>query len=192
MRHLLLAGRRGEDAEGVGELRAELEGLGAVVAVRACDVSVRDQLQELLGSIAVEHPLCGVVHAAGILDDGVIGSLTAERMRAVMAPKVDAAWYLHALTKHMDLGMFVLFSSAAGVFGSPGQGSYAAANAYLDALAAHRRAPGLPGVSLAWGLWEQASGLTGKLSEKVIFRGWRVLGCAPSPTKRDCGCSTTR
>ncbi len=179
VRHLLLAGRRGEDAEGVGELRAELEGLGAVVAVRACDVSVRDQLEELLGSIAVEHPLCGVVHAAGILDDGVIGSLTAERMRAVMAPKVDAAWYLHALTKQMDLGMFVLFSSAAGVFGSPGQGSYAAANAYLDALAAHRRAQGLPGVSLAWGLWEQASGLTGKLSESDLSRmaraGMRAL-----------------
>ena len=179
MRQLLLAGRRGEEAEGAAELRAELEGLGAVVEVRACDVSERARLQELLEAISAEHPLCGVVHAAGVLDDGVIGSLTAERMRAVMAPKVDAAWHLHALTMHMDLGMFVLFSSAAGVFGSPGQGSYAAANAFLDALAAHRRAQGLPGVSLAWGYWEQASGMTGDLSEGDVSRmarsGMRAL-----------------
>ncbi len=170
VRHLLLTSRRGEGAEGAAELRTELEGLGAMVEVRACDVSVRAQLQGLLDSISAEHPLCGVVHAAGVLDDGVIGSLTAERMRAVMAPKVDAAWHLHELTMHMDLGMFVLFSSAAGVFGSAGQGSYAAANAFLDALAAHRRARGLPAVSLAWGFWKQASGMTGDLSERDISR----------------------
>ena len=151
-------------------MRAELEGLGAVVRVAACDVSVRGELEGLLESVEVEHPLCGVVHAAGVLDDGVIGGLTGERLREVLAAKADAAWYLHELTERMDLSMFVLFSSAAGVFGSPGQGSYAAANAFLDGLAGYRRARGLPGVSLAWGLWEQASGLTGGLRELDLAR----------------------
>jgi polyketide synthase 12 len=179
VRHLLLVGRRGEDAEGVGELRGELESLGATVAVCACDVSVRERLEDLLESISDEHPLCGVVHAAGVRDDCLVGSLTADRMRNVMAPKVAAAWYLHELTKHMDLGMFVLFSSAAGVLGSPGQGSYAAANSFLDALAAHRHALGLPCVSLAWGLWEQASGMTSDLSagdmSRIARSGMRPL-----------------
>jgi acyl transferase domain-containing protein/acyl carrier protein len=170
VRRLLLVGRRGAGAEGVGELRAELESLGAVVDVRACDVSMRAELEELLGSLDAGHPLRGVVHAAGVLDDGVIGSLTAERLRGVMASKADAAWYLHELTEGMDLSMFVLFSSAAGVFGSPGQGSYAAANAFLDGLASYRRARGLPGISLAWGLWEQAGGMAGGLSEGDLAR----------------------
>ena len=170
VRRLLLVSRSGEGAEGVGGLREELEGLGAVVGVAACDVSDRAALEGLLGSISGEHPLCGVVHAAGVLDDGVIGGLTGERLREVLAAKADAAWYLHELTRDLDLGLFVLFSSAAGVFGSPGQGSYAAANAFLDGLAGYRRARGLPGVSLAWGLWEQASGLTGGLRELDLAR----------------------
>ncbi len=178
VRRLLLVGRGG-GGEGVDGLRVELEGLGAVVEVVACDVGVRGELEGLLGSVGDEHPLCGVVHAAGVLDDGVIGSLTGERLREVLAAKADGAWYLHELTQHMDLGMFVLFSSAAGVFGSPGQGSYAAANAFLDGLAAYRRARGLSGVSLAWGLWEQASGLTGGLGERDLARiarsGMRAL-----------------
>ena len=174
VRHLLLVGRRGGEAEGVGELRAQLESLGAQVRVEACDVSVRAELEELLGSIAAEHPLCGVVHAAGVLDDGVIGSLTEEQLRGVFAPKVDAAWHLHELTESMDLAMFVLFSSAAGVFGSPGQGNYAGANAFLDALAAYRRVRGLSGTSLAWGWWEQAGGMTGGLSEGDVARMTRA------------------
>ncbi len=177
--HLLLVSRRGEAAEGARELQAELESLGARVRIAACDVSQRDALVVLLDSIAAEHPLSAVVHTAGVLDDGVIGSLTAERLDGVLAAKADAAWYLHELTAHMDLGAFVLFSSAAGTLGSPGQGNYAAANAFLDALAAHRRARGLAGSSMAWGLWEDAGGMAGGLSETDISRmarsGLRVL-----------------
>ncbi len=161
--HLLLASRRGRDAVGAVELEEELVGLGAEVKIVACDVGDRDDLAVLLGKVSGEHPLRGVVHTAGVLDDGVIESLTEERLDRVLAPKLDAAWYLHELTEHSELQSFVLFSSAAGALGSPGQGNYAAANAFLDGLAAHRRARGLAGTSLAWGLWEKASGMTGDL-----------------------------
>ncbi len=164
-RRLLLASRRGHEAPGAVELAAELEALGAAVTIAACDVSERESLRALLDSIAPEHPLSAVVHTAGVLDDGVIGALSAQSVRRVLAPKADAAWHLHELTRDMDLSMFMLFSSAAGVLGGAGQGNYAAANALLDALAVHRRALGLPAVSLAWGLWEQAGGMGGGLSE---------------------------
>jgi acyl transferase domain-containing protein/acyl carrier protein len=163
--HMLLTSRRGLEAEGAVELQMELEALGVSVTIAACDVSDRASLQRLLDGIPRERPLRAVVHAAGALDDGVIGSLTAARLDRVFAPKADAAWHLHQLTAHLDLRAFVLFSSAAGTLGSPGQGNYAAANAFLDALAADRRARGLAGVSIAWGLWEQASGITGSMSE---------------------------
>ncbi|MFC9878544.1 type I polyketide synthase [Streptomyces libani] len=165
VRNLLLTSRRGPDAEGAAGLRDELTALGARVTIVGCDTADRDALAGLLAGIPAEAPLTGVVHTAGVLDDGVLGSLTSDRIDAVLRPKVDAAWNLHELTKDLDLSAFVLFSSAAGVFGAPGQGNYATANAFLDALAAYRRAHTLPAESLAWGLWEESSGLTGTLSE---------------------------
>ena len=178
VRHLLLASRRGPEAEGASELQAQLEGLGAQVRIAACDVSERGRLEPLLQSVAKAHRSMRWC-TSGALDDGVIGSLTAERMDGVLSSKADAAWHLHELTQQMDLQAFVLFSSAAGVLGSPGQGNYVAANAFLDALAAHRHARGLTATSLAWGLWEQTSNITGGLSDadrsRMARSGLRAL-----------------
>jgi acyl transferase domain-containing protein len=164
-RRLLLVSRRGPAADGVRELVASLAELGCVAQVAACDVADREQLRVLIAGIAPEHALTGVVHAAGVLDDGVIESLDAGRLARVMAPKVDGAINLDELTRGCELSQFVLFSSVAATLGTAGQGNYAAANAFLDGLAADRRAAGLPGTALAWGPWELAAGMVGGLNE---------------------------
>ncbi|MEU5420732.1 type I polyketide synthase, partial [Streptomyces sp. NPDC020667] len=170
VRHLLLTSRRGLAAAGAAELVEELTALGATVRLAACDAADRSALAELLAGVPAEHPLTGVVHAAGVLDDGVLASMTPERMDAVLRPKVDAAVNLHELTRELPLSAFVLFSSAAGVFGAAGQANYAAANTFLDALAQLRRAEGLPAVSLAWGLWAERSAMTGNMEDEDVKR----------------------
>ncbi|MCI3934399.1 type I polyketide synthase [Streptomyces sp. AN091965] len=170
IRHLVLAGRRGA----APELREELAGMGASVTVAACDTADRAQVAELLRAIPAARPLTAVVHAAGVLDDGVLTELTPERVDIVLRPKTDAALHLHELTRDLDLAAFVLFSSAAGVLGNPGQANYAAANAALDALACQRRRAGLPGVSLAWGYWATASGMTAHLGAADLRRNQRI------------------
>ncbi|MEU5952063.1 type I polyketide synthase [Streptomyces sp. NPDC047525] len=170
VRHLVLASRSGAAASGADDLRTELTGLGAHVTLAACDVTDPGALKELLAAVPADHPLTGVVHSAGVLDDGTITSLTPDQVDRVFRPKVDAAWHLHELTRDLDLSAFVLFSSAAGILGGPGQGNYAAANAFVDALTHHRRAAGLPATSLAWGLWETASAMTGDMAETDVAR----------------------
>lgn len=162
-RRLVLVSRRGPDAPGAAELAAELTEAGAQVQVVACDAADRAALAKVIADVPVQHPLTAVIHAAGVLDDGMISSLTPDRVDSVLRAKVDAAWNLHELTRDLNLSAFVMFSSMAGLVGSSGQGNYAAANTFLDALAAHRRAHRLPAMSLGWGLWDQASAMTGGL-----------------------------
>ncbi|WP_443678167.1 SDR family NAD(P)-dependent oxidoreductase [Nocardia spumae] len=175
VRHLLLVSRRGEAAEGAAELVSELSESGAVVRVSACDVGDREALRGLLESIPADRPLTGIVHAAGVLDDSTIAGLTAGQLRRVFGAKAEAAGHLHELTRDRELSAFVLFSSVAATIGSAGQGNYAAANAFLDALAQRRRADGLPATSVAWGPWSSASGMTGGLDRSAVAR-WERLG----------------
>ncbi|MEU4933123.1 SDR family NAD(P)-dependent oxidoreductase, partial [Streptomyces yokosukanensis] len=176
VRHLVLASRRGPDADGVRELVAELTEQGATVSAVACDVSDRDQVEALLASVPQAHPLRGVVHTAGVFDPGVIGALTPERLATVFAPKVDAVRHLDRLTRGLELDAFVVYSSASSVFMGAGSGGYAAANAFLDGLMATRRAAGLPGLSLSWGPWEQVTGMAGNIDDLTRTRMSRREG----------------
>ncbi|WP_232666823.1 type I polyketide synthase [Pseudonocardia sp. TRM90224] len=181
-RHLLLMSRQGPAADGAEALVRELEADGAAVTVAACNTADRAALAALLADVPAEHPLTAVVHAAGALDDGVLTAMDPDRIHAVFAPKVDAAVHLHELTADHDLAAFVLCSSVAGTLGSPGQSNYAAANAFLDALARHRRQRGLAGCSIAWGYWAPRSGLTGRMSaadtQRMRARGIGALSAA--------------
>ncbi|MFF0226968.1 type I polyketide synthase, partial [Streptomyces sp. NPDC004629] len=170
VRHLLLLSRRGPDAPGATELVADLARLGVETNVSACDVTDRRALADALASVPVEHPVTGVVHTAAVLDDGVIGSLSRRQLDRVLAPKADAAWYLHELTRDHDLSLFAVFSSVAGLTGNGGQGNYAAANVFLDALMQQRHDAGLPALSMAWGPWTTEVGLVGSLSDTDLRR----------------------
>ncbi|MEU1806738.1 SDR family NAD(P)-dependent oxidoreductase [Streptomyces sp. NPDC019937] len=165
VRRLLLVSRRGLDAPGAAELAAELTERGVRVTVARCDAADRTALATLLGSLPEHHRLTAVVHAAGLLRDATVEALTPGQVDDVLRAKADAAWNLHELTRDLGLSAFVLFSAAAGLLGAAGQGNYAAANAFLDALARHRHAQGLPATSLAWGYWEQATGMTGDMTD---------------------------
>jgi hypothetical protein len=149
----------------------------------ACDVADREQLTGLLAAITPAHPLTAVIHAAGVLDDGVLATLTPDQVAKVLRPKADAVLLLDELTRQADLSAFIMFSGGAGVFGTAGQAHYAAANTVLDALAHHRRAAGRPAVSLAWGLWRTPSGMTGHLDQVAVARLSRA-GIAPMPTEQ--------
>ncbi len=165
IRHLLLLSRSGPDAPGAHELRARLTELGATVTITAVDTADPDALTKVIADIDPAHPLTGVIHAAGALDDAVLTAQTPGHLDRVWAAKATAAANLHHATAGIPLAMFVIYSSAAGTLGSPGQANYAAANAYCDALTAQRRAAGLAGVSIAWGLWATSSGMTGHLAD---------------------------
>ncbi|MER5549076.1 SDR family NAD(P)-dependent oxidoreductase, partial [Streptomyces sp. NPDC002589] len=182
LRHVTLAGRTGTETPEVRHLRAETAELGAEIQVAVCDAGDEDAVRRLLETLTAGHRLAGVVHAAGVTDDGVVSALDRDRLAAVLHPKVRGGWNLHRLTEHLAPRMFVLFSSASATLGAAGQGNYAAANAFLDALAEHRHARGLPATSLAWGLWGEASGMTGRLREQDRQRMSRS-GVAPLSTE---------
>ncbi|MFK4106525.1 SDR family NAD(P)-dependent oxidoreductase, partial [Streptomyces sp. NPDC019531] len=181
VRRLLLTSRRGPQAPGAAELCAELEALGAEVSVVAADVSDAEAVAGLLATVQDEHPLTAVVHTAGVIEDGLVDRMTPEQLDRVLAAKADAAWHLHEQTAGLGLDAFILYSSASGFLDGAGQGNYAAANTFLDALAVHRRDLGLPALSLAWGLWTGGSGMGGDLDEAALRRARRIglVGLTP-------------
>ncbi|MGF1430525.1 SDR family NAD(P)-dependent oxidoreductase [Kitasatospora sp. LaBMicrA B282] len=172
---LVLTGRRGLAAPGAPELVAELAAAGVRATVVACDVTDREAVAALLA----EHPVHAVFHAAGVIEDGVLDTLTDEQLARVLGPKAEAADHLDELTRGLDLSAFVLFSSIAATLGGAGQGNYAAANAHLDALAERRRAEGRPATSIAWGPWA-AGGMAG---DTAVLDRMRLAGMTPLPTE---------
>ncbi|OBA77191.1 fatty acyl-AMP ligase [Mycobacterium sp. 1554424.7] len=168
--HLLLLSRSGIDAPGAGELQQRLAELGADVSIAACDTSDPADAAAALETLPAEHPLTAVIHTAGVLDDALVTDLSPEQLDAVLAAKADAAWHLHRLTADRDLAAFILFSSAAGILGSAGQANYAAANAFLDALARHRHHTQRQATSVAWGYWQTPSGMTAHLGTSDLTR----------------------
>ena len=192
---LLLLSRRGTGAADTARLSADLAELGVTVTTVACDVADRPALAAVIGAVPAQMPLRAVVHTAGVLDDATIGSLTPARVDGVLRPKADGAWHLHELTRDLGVSDFVLFSSAAGIMGSAGQANYAAANTFLDTLAAHRRGLGLPATSLAWGAWEQAAGMAGQLAaanrQRIARNGLVALTDVEGLALLDAAASTT-
>ncbi|MFI9358440.1 type I polyketide synthase [Streptomyces lydicus] len=180
-RRLLLAGRRGGAAPGAAELASDLNGLGAEVRFAAVDVADRDAVAAMIEAVPDRHPLTAVIHAAGVVDDAPVTSLTAEQIDRVMRVKADGAWHLHELTAGHPLTAFILVSSVMGTLGGAGQGGYTAANAFLDALAVHRRAQGMPALALAWGLWDDPDGMLGALTaaDRARFARAGLVEMAP-------------
>ncbi|MEW2452582.1 type I polyketide synthase, partial [Streptomyces parvulus] len=184
VRRLVLVSRRGGEA--TRDLTTELAGEGCEVTTLCCDPADHDALRTALSGLGSDHTLTAVVHAAGVLDDGTVTSLAPDQLTTVLRPKVDAAWNLHDLTRDEPLTAFVLMSSVSGILGGAGQANYAAANAFLDALAAHRADLGLPGQSQAWGLWDQddrSGGMASRLDTTDRARLAR-LGVAPLPQEQ--------
>ena len=188
VRHLVLTSRHATEAPASQQLLADLHALGAKsVTVTDCDVSDATQVAAVINAVPKERGLRGVFHLAGALDDGLVEHLTNDQLERVLQPKVDGAWYLHDLTRELELSAFVLFSSASGTLGTPGQANYAAANTFLDALASSRQARGLPGLSLAWGFWKpQGSGMTAHLGAADLARMARH---GLSPLAAEAGCA---
>ncbi|MQY09704.1 type I polyketide synthase [Actinomadura macrotermitis] len=170
VRHLLLLSRKGPAAQGAAELVEELTALGAEVRVAAGDAADLADLGRAVAGLPAAHPLTAVVHSAGVVADCTLAALTPRRLQQVLRPKVDAVLALHELTKDLPDCDLVLFSSVSGLFGGAGQANYAAANAFLDAMAHRRRALGLRAVSLAWGLWESGDGMGGGLGSADLQR----------------------
>ena len=175
---LVLTSRRGEEAPGAGALVNELARLGAKATVVACDAGDFHSIKAVVESFGQTRPLRGVIHAAGLVDNGVLSTLTPQQCATTFKPKVDGAWNLHCLTQNMDLDIFMMFSSISGVLGMPGLGNYAAANTFLDALAHLRRSQGLPATSVAFGTWG-GEGMAANLNGRTTLAHLAQFGLDP-------------
>jgi myxalamid-type polyketide synthase MxaE and MxaD len=181
-KHLVLTGRR-KPSETAQQTITQIEQTGVEVSVLLGDIAVKQDTASILEQVKTSlPPLRGVIHAAGVLDDGVLQQMNWERFTKVMAPKIQGGWHLHQLTQELPLDFFVCFSSAASLLGSTGQGNYAAANAFLDGLAQHRRSLGLPGLSVNWGAWA-AGGMASRLADQFQSR-IRSLGMGSIPPEQ--------